>query len=307
MLADVPWPLDACATSRHLPSAAAGPARESDDFVVLARGRAGRRLRREATRAPAIRPGRCRGSAIGSAAPTGAAAYASEALGALVDCAFAPFRTTRIGAGVFHDNPASRRVLEKLGFRGGRQLRDAMPVARRPRRSRPTCSSRALHGQRRHGDEVPRPGQGLYPLRRRRGRRGVVPPREIHRVRRAGRRRRRARRRCLGRGGRRAEHADRLPLPAALQGQDRRPRHGPQHGRRQGRRRRAARARRHADFRRGQRDADRRPDGSRRARAPRRGRQWRLRQRAFQVLDQPGAAPRQSGPGGARSGGSGCG
>jgi GTPase involved in cell partitioning and DNA repair len=39
----------------------------------------------------------------------------------------------------------------------------------------------------------------------------------------------------------------------------------------------------------------------------RRRRQWRLRQRAFQDLDQPRAAPRQSRPARARSAGSGCG
>ena len=35
-------------------------------------------------------------------------------------------------------------------------------------------------------------------------------------------------------------------------------------------------------------------------------RQWRLRQRAFQVLDQPGAAARQSGSAGRRNKPSGC-
>ena len=131
--------------------------------------------------------------------------------------------------------PASRRVLEKLGFVavGGYETPLAARAAARSRRS--TCSSRARHGQARaSGDEVPRPGEGLHPLRRRRRRRGLVPPREIHRVRRTGRRRRRPRRRRLGGGGRRAEHAHRLPLPAAFQGEDRRPRHGPQPRRRQG-------------------------------------------------------------------------
>ena len=45
-----------------------------------------------------------------------------------------------------------------------------------------------------------------------------VPAREVHRVRRPERRRRRQGRRRRGRGGRRPQHADRLPLPAALQG-----------------------------------------------------------------------------------------
>ena len=153
----------------------------------------------------------------------------------------------------------------------------------------------------RHPDtanEVPRSGQGLHPLRRRRQRRGLVPPREVHRVRRARRRRRRPGRRRLGGRRRRAQHADRLPLPAAFQGQDRRQRHGPQPHRRRRRRRRAEGAGRHADLRGGQRDADRRPRHARPARAARQGRQWRLRQRAFQDVDQPRAAPRQSRPAG---------
>ena len=41
---------------------------------------------------------------------------------------------------------------------------------------------------------------------------------------------------------------------------------------------------------------DRRPHQDRRARGAGQGRQWRLRQRAFQVLDQPRAAQRQSRP-----------
>jgi RimJ/RimL family protein N-acetyltransferase len=44
--------------------------------------------------------------------------YATEAVAALVEFALATFPTAeRVGAGVFHDNPASRRVLDKLGFR----------------------------------------------------------------------------------------------------------------------------------------------------------------------------------------------
>ena len=53
----------------------------------------------------------------------------------------------------------------------------------------------------------------------------------------------------------------------------------------------AARAGRHPDLRRGQGDAAVRPDRARPARGPVQGRRRRLRQRAFQELDQPGAAP----------------
>jgi len=42
--------------------------------------------------------------------------YGTEAIGALVDYAFRTYSNERVGAGIFHDNPASRRVLEKLGF-----------------------------------------------------------------------------------------------------------------------------------------------------------------------------------------------
>ncbi len=87
--------------------------------------------------------------------------------------------------------------------------------------------------------EVSRPVQDLHPLRRRRRRRCVVPAREVHRVRRAGRRRRRPGRRRVDGGGGRAEHPDRLSLPAAFQGRDRGARHGPQPGRAQRRGRRA--------------------------------------------------------------------
>jgi hypothetical protein len=61
---------------------------------------------------------------------------------------------------------------------------------------------------------------------------------KVHRVRRPGWRRRRARRRRLDRRRRRPQHADRLPVPAALQGQEGRLRHGASNrDRRQGRRR----------------------------------------------------------------------
>jgi len=44
--------------------------------------------------------------------------FGTEAVGALAAFAFERFRSAEvIGAGVFKDNPASRRVLEKLGFR----------------------------------------------------------------------------------------------------------------------------------------------------------------------------------------------
>jgi RimJ/RimL family protein N-acetyltransferase len=51
--------------------------------------------------------------------------YGTEAVGVLVDHAFEKYPAAeRVGAGVFHDNPASRGLLEKLGFVAtGRLLR----------------------------------------------------------------------------------------------------------------------------------------------------------------------------------------
>ncbi|SER23789.1 Protein N-acetyltransferase, RimJ/RimL family [Faunimonas pinastri] len=43
--------------------------------------------------------------------------YASEAVAAIVDHAFRLHPSDRIGAGVYHDNAASMRILEKRGFR----------------------------------------------------------------------------------------------------------------------------------------------------------------------------------------------
>ena len=73
-----------------------------------------------------------------------------------------------------------------------------------------------------------------------------------------GRRRWRARRRRRGRMRRWPQHADRLPLPAAFQGEDRRARHGPEPRRRQLARHGLESAGRHADLRGRRRDPDRR-------------------------------------------------
>jgi RimJ/RimL family protein N-acetyltransferase len=42
--------------------------------------------------------------------------YATEAAGRVLRYAFEVLKADRVGAGWFHDNPASGRVLEKLGF-----------------------------------------------------------------------------------------------------------------------------------------------------------------------------------------------
>ncbi len=109
-----------------------------------------------------------------------------------------------------------------------------------------------------------------------------------------------------GRGGdvvdrmrRRPQHPHRLSLPAALQGQDRHARHGQATRRRQGRPTSCSRCRPAPRCSTEDNEtliADLTEVGQR-VRIARR-RQWRLRQRALQVVHQPGAAPRQSRPGG---------
>jgi hypothetical protein len=96
----------------------------------------------------------------------------------------------------------------------------------------------------------------------------------------------------------RPQHADRLPLPAAFQGQDRHARHGPQPHRRQGRDITLKVPVGTQIFEEDNETLICRPDRGRPALPARQGRQWRLRQRPFQVLHQSGAAPRQSRPGG---------
>ena len=128
-----------------------------------------------------------------------------------------------------------------------------------------------------------------------------LPAREIRRVRRPRRRQWRPWRRRLGRVRRGPQHPDRLPLPAAFQGGTGHQRHGqgPLRSRRRGCPTEAAR--RHPGVRGRQGNPDRRPDRGRPARQARARRQWRLRQRPFQILHQPRAAPRQSGRGGRRT------
>ena len=103
------------------------------------------------------------------------------------------------------------------------------------------------------------------------------------------------------------EHADRLPLHPAFprpQGRQRR-RQRPHRGRRA--RRGDQGAGRHRDPRRGPRDAAGRPRRAGQARGAAARRRRRVRQRALQVLHQPGAAAARPRAGRARSAGSGCG
>lgn len=114
MLASVPWPLALSDIEAFAAKQQTAP-RESDNFVMLSKG------------API---GVCGVKIPGSGDPPRkmprlgywvgrphwGMGFATEALAALIERAFRVFPHDTVGAGVFHDNPASRRVLEKLGF-----------------------------------------------------------------------------------------------------------------------------------------------------------------------------------------------
>lgn len=137
-LSEVPWPLrseDVAGFIARQPSAA------SDDFVVLsADGPIGVvSVKKPGSGDPPRRMPRL-GYWFGR--KFWGQGYATEAIGALVGYAFRTYPEDRVGAGIFHDNPASRRVLEKLGFaaagnkasvsrsRGGEVVTIDMQIAR---------------------------------------------------------------------------------------------------------------------------------------------------------------------------------
>jgi RimJ/RimL family protein N-acetyltransferase len=111
MLSEVPWPLRLDDVAAFL----AKPSTGSDDFVLVAEG---------------VPIGVVGVKKPGSGEPPRmmprlgywigrrhwGRGYGTEAIAALIDHAFAIHPHDRVGAGVFHDNPASRRVLEKLGL-----------------------------------------------------------------------------------------------------------------------------------------------------------------------------------------------
>ena len=114
-LAEVPWPLALADVQRHVAHTSGGPV-PVENFVVFAA--------EEPVGVVSLKP-------PGSGDPPrtmprlgywlGRAHWGrglgSRAVGWLVDYGRARFPGRTIGAGVFADNPASRRVLEKLGFR----------------------------------------------------------------------------------------------------------------------------------------------------------------------------------------------
>ncbi|MGQ7792014.1 GNAT family N-acetyltransferase [Faunimonas sp. B44] len=114
MLAAVPWPLSVAAVEAF----AARPAaeRESDNFVLVANGFAvgAAGVKRPGSGDPPREMPRL-GYWVGRAFQ--GRGYAGEAVAAVTAWAFERWDAHRVGAGVFVDNPASLRVLEKLGFR----------------------------------------------------------------------------------------------------------------------------------------------------------------------------------------------
>jgi len=114
MLAQVPWPLTRAAVEDYA-SRAENPHSGSVDFAILAGGApvgvCG--VKKPGTGEPPRKMPRL-GYWIGR--PYWGQGHATEAVAGLVDYAFGSFDAEVIGAGIYEDNPASRRVLEKLGF-----------------------------------------------------------------------------------------------------------------------------------------------------------------------------------------------
>jgi len=112
MLADVTWPLRLEDTAAFI---AKMPMLETDDFAVLSdEGPMGvATVKKPGSGDPPRKMPRL-GYWIGR--KYWGQGYGTEAIGALVDYAFRTYPAERVGAGVFHDNAASRALLEKLGF-----------------------------------------------------------------------------------------------------------------------------------------------------------------------------------------------
>ena len=114
MLAQVPWPLT-LADVQGYAGRQVGPEAESEDFAIMAAGEPVGvcSVKFPGTGDPPRRMPRL-GYWIGRR--YWGRGYASAAVAMLVEHSFRRFTTDVIGAGVFEDNPASRRVVEKFGF-----------------------------------------------------------------------------------------------------------------------------------------------------------------------------------------------
>lgn len=114
MLAEVPWPLTLADVQSHA-ARQAEPSAAGVEFAIMAGsnpiGVCG--VKKPGSGEPPRLMPRL-GYWIGQ--PFWNRGCATEAIAALVEYSFRSFPQDVIGAGAFRDNPASRRVLEKLGF-----------------------------------------------------------------------------------------------------------------------------------------------------------------------------------------------
>ena len=112
MLAEVPWPLRLEDVASFL---ARQPSDSGDDFAIVAVSTpiGVATVKRPGSGEPPRKMPRL-GYWIGR--KYWRQGYGAEAIGALVDFAFRTYPSEKIGAGVFHDNVASRRLLQKLDF-----------------------------------------------------------------------------------------------------------------------------------------------------------------------------------------------
>jgi RimJ/RimL family protein N-acetyltransferase len=115
MLAVVPWPITVDEVEAHARNHAEGRS-EADEFAILRGGAAigvCSAKRPGSGDVPRVMPRL--GYWLGR--QYWGQGYMTEAISALIAFAFESHPQDRLGAGVFTDNPASRRVLEKCGLR----------------------------------------------------------------------------------------------------------------------------------------------------------------------------------------------
>ncbi len=114
MLASVPWPLTVRDVEEYV-TRSSRPDAESDDYAVISAGNPVGvvTVKRPGAGNPPRKMPRL-GYWIGR--PHWGRGLGTAAVGALVDRAFGDYPGERIGGGVYVDNGASKRVLEKLGF-----------------------------------------------------------------------------------------------------------------------------------------------------------------------------------------------
>jgi [ribosomal protein S5]-alanine N-acetyltransferase len=111
MLSAVPWPL----RYEDVESFLASEHKDTEDFIVVAAsGPIGVMGIKKPGSGEVPRKMPRLGYWMGK--PHWGRGYGTEAVAALIDHAFAMYPNDRVGAGVFRENTASQRVLQKLGF-----------------------------------------------------------------------------------------------------------------------------------------------------------------------------------------------